>query len=312
MTILGNTSSQPVLRRDLAVIPMPGGVQLRAGDEDIYFIPAEQSDLTHRVLINLDGTHSREDIARTIGGDNDGFVDSLITKLAGQGLLVTADQAAGDGIDLYFSHFPTRGGASPSIPVSSQVAILGNCPMAAVLSQNLREHGFNVTVGDNPDALIHEEADRRTTAVYVWERPDLVMAMKINRLVCQASVACLFVDLSHGQHASLGPFYVPGEGSCYACFRERLRQNTAAYAELSAAEQQMIESGASLPAYGALPTFRYWLAGLAGAEIVAFFARHRPLRTLNRVITIDYERLRMWSEPAWRVPWCEACGAGPR
>jgi bacteriocin biosynthesis cyclodehydratase domain-containing protein len=312
MTSLGDTSLRPVLRRDLAVIPMPGGVQLRAGDEDIYFIPAEQSDLAHRVLINLDGTHSREDIARTIGGDNDGFVGSLITKLAEQGLFQAAGQDGGNGIDLYLSHFPSRRGATPSIPATSQIAILGDCPTAAVLSQDLREHGLTVHSCANPNVLESQETACRTAAVCVWERPDLAMTMKVNLLACQASIACLFVDLSHGQHASLGPFYIPGEGSCYACFRERLRQNTAAYAELAAVEQQMVASGAALPAYGMLPTFRYLLAGLTGAEIVAFFARHRPLRTLNRVITIDYERLRMWSEPAWRIPWCEVCGAAPR
>ena len=141
----------------------------------------------------------------------------------------------------------------------------------------------------------------------VWEAPDLSLCLEVNRAACERRVPCLFVDLSHGRHATVGPFFVPGEGACLACLRARLRETTAAFAELDAAERLMRETGEPLPAFGCLPAHRHLVCGLAAGEIVAFFTRHRPLRTLSRAITVALEQAETWSEPVHRVPWCEAC-----
>ena len=55
----------------------------------------------------------------------------------------------------------------------------------------------------------------------LWEHPDPPLVAQVNELVCRQAVPCLFADLSHGCHATQGPFHVPGEGACYACYRER-------------------------------------------------------------------------------------------
>ena len=73
----------------------------------------------------------------------------------------------------------------------------------------------------------------------------------------------------------------------------------------------MRASGGPLAAYGILPAFRYQVVGMACAELFAFLSRHRPVRTLNRVATVDLEDLKLWTEPAWQIPWCPACGAQP-
>ena len=43
-------------------------------------------------------------------------------------------------------------------------------------------------------------------------------------------------------------------------------------------------------------------------ELIARNLLHRPLRTLNRIITLDLEDLTTHDEPCWRVPWCQTCG----
>ena len=144
--------------------------------------------------------------------------------------------------------------------------------------------------------------------VCAWTQPDLNLVSQFNRLACERQVGCLFVDVSHGRHATIGPFYVPGDGACYECFRQRLRQNTAALAELDAAHQKMIEGTQTLPPYGCLPAFRYTVVGLATTEVFAYLSRHRALSTLNRAATVDLDGMALWTEPVWRIPWCPACG----
>jgi oxazoline/thiazoline synthase len=156
------------------------------------------------------------------------------------------------------------------------------------------------------------EFARADLIVVAWEQPDLSRVLSANHAVITRRVPCLFVDLSHGQHATLGPFYVPNEGACYECYRQWWRRNSRALTELDAAHEQMLTSGRPHPAYGTLPAFRHWLAGMAAAELQALVAGHRPLRTLNRQITIDLEHLAVHGEPVWRIPWCPACGDPPR
>jgi len=111
----------------------------------------------------------------------------------------------------------------------------------------------------------------------------------------------------------LGPFYMPGEGACRNCFDLRLSENAPspqAVAELAAAREQMAQSQQAAPAFGTLAAYRHWAAALAAAEIVALLSGHRPLRTLNRIITLDLEELTTHDEPCWRVPWCPTCGDG--
>ena len=142
--------------------------------------------------------------------------------------------------------------------------------------------------------------------ISVTDAPDYKAHARINERAVRERKPCLFIDLSHGQHATVGPFYVPGEGACYECFRIRLRENTESYAELTAAEAHMLEHG-PLPGAGLLPAHRAWVLGLAATELLAFASRHRPLRTLNRVVTVAFEELRSFTEPAWRVPTCAVC-----
>ncbi len=174
----------------------------------------------------------------------------------------------------------------------------------ALLAQAISEHGIEAHFAHCAECDEHA-SDRLT--ICVWEQLDPKLILQVNEAACREARPCLFVDLSHGCHATIGPFYVPGESSCYDCYRQRWRQNTAALAEADAAWDAAHERPA-VP-HGTLPAFRYQAAGLAASEVFAFISRHRPLRTLNRAVTVDFEALRMWSEPVWRVPWCPSCGA---
>jgi bacteriocin biosynthesis cyclodehydratase domain-containing protein len=264
---------------------MDGAVQLRVGDEEVHVLRADDAERLQRLLARLDGARDRGAATAPLGAEDAHLLDDLVAQLGSLGLL-----AEESGVD------PLAG---------ARVSVIGDGPSAALLAAVLGEHGLSASVRNREQA---SAGDAPAALVCVCEAPDLALQLAINDAACAARIPCLFVDLSHGRHATVGPFYLPDDGACYRCFRARLRENTAAFAELRAAEEQMIATGRPLPETGTLPAHRHLVAGLAAAEIVALLTRERPLRTLNRAITVSLAQLEMWSEPAWRVPWCEACG----
>ncbi len=297
-----------MVRPDLAVIPMPEGVQLRAGDEEIYFLQSESPALVAEILNRLDGTTSTEGILADIGSQHAGLLEAMLRELT-TARLIWRDGGRADGeVDRYLSHFLGPEGAREAALRTHTVAVVGHDALVALMAQNLEAHRVGVNAGPLPSDDDDPALRGVDVVVCLWERPDLSSVDAMNRQVCQDKMPCLFVDLSHGRHATVGPFYVPREGACYACFRERLRQNAASFDQHVAAEEWMRKRRRPLPGYGILPTFRYQAVGLAGSEIVAYLTRYRGLRTLNRAITIDLERLTCWSEPVWRIPWCAVCG----
>ena len=284
-------STPRTLRPGVAVIPMDerGAVQLRVGDEEVHVLRADDAPRLRRLLARLDAGDSQGPESAPLGAEDAHLLDDLVTQLDSLGLL-------------------TKLRSTDPAP-TARVAVVGHAPTVALLASILGEHGLSAsvrareqaTMGDlPPDAL-----------VCACEAPDLALQLAVNDAACAAKIPCLFVDLSHGRHATVGPFYLPDDGACYRCFRARLRENTAAFAELLAAEAQMIATGLPLAQTACLPAHRHLVAGLAAAEIVAFTRRDRPLRTLNRALTVALVQVEMWSEPVWRVPWCQACGAAP-
>jgi bacteriocin biosynthesis cyclodehydratase domain-containing protein len=274
----------PALRPGVAVIPMDGAVQLRVGDEEVHVLRTEAPEQLLRLLAALDGARGAESAPRS--ADEAHALDDLVAQLESVGLLAAA--RPGEGL------------------AATRVVVVGHAPSAALLAAVLTAHGLAASVRER--GLGGPDDGAPAALVCVCEAPDLTLQLAINDAACAAQTPCLFVDLSHGRHATVGPFYLPADGACYRCFRARLRENTAAFAELRAAEEQMLATGRPLPAGECWPAHRHLVAGLAAGEIVAFVTRQHPLRTLNRAITVALFQAEMWSEPVWRVPWCEACG----
>jgi bacteriocin biosynthesis cyclodehydratase domain-containing protein len=289
----------PRLRADIALIPMPpDALQLRAGDEEIHVLRGNDAQVLLELLRQLDGSTAPADLR--IPGVSPDSITELIAQLNASGLLQTTWPAT--LMDRYLGHFPNV----PSI-ADAVVDVTGDNEFARVISNVFIEHGIAaVKVGAE-----YSPREQARAIVCAWEQPHLSQIMAVNAIAARQRIPCLFADLSHGFHATLGPFYIPGEGSCYQCFNSRLLENTAAPEDLAAAQQHMLETQAPHPGFGTTPAHRHWLAGLAAGEVVAFLTGHRALRTLNRAITVDMEALTMHSEPAWRIPWCPACHTPP-
>jgi len=265
---------------------MDGAVQLRVGDEEVHVLRTDAPEHLIRLLAALDGERDRGAESAQSSAEDAHLLDDLVAQLDRVGLLAAASPAV--------------------LLATTRVSVVGHAPSAELLASVLTEHGLSASVRERGRPTTNDSAP--AALVCVCEAPDLALQLAINDAACAARTPCLFVDLSHGRHATVGPFYLPEDGACYRCFRSRLRENTAAFAELRAAEEQMLTTGRPHPKVGCLPAHRHLVAGLAAGEIIAFSTRQNPLRTLNRAITVALFQVEMWSEPVWRVPWCEACG----
>jgi bacteriocin biosynthesis cyclodehydratase domain-containing protein len=271
----------------VALVPMGDAVQLRLGDERVHVLSTDPPEVARRLLDGL-----RE------GGDR-----ATLVAAAGERHEATIDEALATLAEHDWLERPSREVGSQAKPT---LGVAGHEPSASLFLSIAGEQGMLAAPWR---AGIPEAAGSRAM-VCVCERLDLALAHAVNDAACEERVPCLFVDLSHGRHATIGPFFVPGEGACYRCMRARLRENTMAYAELVAAEEHALYSGKALPAPPVGAGHRHWALGMAAVELAAW-SEERPLRTLNRAITVDFASLEAWSEPVWRIPWCRSCGSRP-
>lgn len=302
---------RPALRPGIAVISMPGAVQLRAGDQDIFVLRTDRPDELGTLLESLDGTRERQGILDGLPPEQRAELAHLLDQLQSGELLMDGQPRDLDEVGRYLAHAVEAPADAVRRLREKRVAVTGHADALRILETILDEHGIPCVTLGNPSEMVEAKPDTADVLVCAWEQSDLSLVLDVNRDACRRRLPCLFVDHSHGRHATVGPFFVPGESACYACFRHRLHENTAAWREMIAAEATMQRTSRPLPAWGVLPSHRHQVMGLACAEIVAFLVRHRALRTLNRAVTLDLEGTRVWSEPVWRVPWCAACGEMP-
>jgi bacteriocin biosynthesis cyclodehydratase domain-containing protein len=293
---------------------MGRAVQLRAGDERIHVLSTDPPELADGVLRRLDGLHDRASLIAQVGPEHGGAIDELLEALIAHDWLMPqpaegdSERDTGGEIASYLAQFASEAGDPARALAMACVAVAGHAPAAGLFVQMAVEHGIAAAHCEPRAIGAHSAKQAPDALICVCESPDLTLLFELSDAACRLRLACLFVDLSHGKHATIGPFFVPGQGACYRCLRARLHENTAAHSELVAAERQMLETGQPLPFSGRLPAHRHWVLGMAMSEVVALIAQHRPLRTLNRALTIDLEGMRVWSEPVWRVPWCASCG----
>lgn len=289
---------------------MTGAVQLRAGDEDILVIDCESPNIISRLLRRLQKGCRIEDLMASVESEYHDDIFALLDRLLKEGFLHTGKFSEKQNeIARYLSNYSSLEQEFLTSHSQMRILVVAQSASGQLMADALGEYGFSVSMEEDGRILHDSTQDTPSVVACIWEQPNLSMAIDINSEICRSRTPCLFIDLSHGRHATVGPFYVPNESACYQCFRSRWRENTTDAAEFDAAEVVKRDPRAKLPSFGMLPGSRYHVVGLSCSEIFAFFSRHRPLRTLNRIATVDLEGARTWTEPCWRIPWCPACGA---
>ena len=295
------------LRTGLAIIPMNDGVQLRAGDEEILVLDTAKPQIVETILRGLARGEGQAAIRARVGAGYRELVDDVLEQLAQEGLLAEPSRGPDDDVTHYLSHFAgvsTQGVRRPVGPV----CILGHHAAASLLAEAISAHGIEVTT-DVPCAL---NVEARITVSFPCASRNISTrrwcCRSTRRPATKARRACLLT--CHTAATRRWDRFTCPAKALLRLLPGALAADTAAFAEADAAWNAALNRCDAAVPHGTLPAFRYQVAGLAAAEVFAFLSRHRPLRTLNRAVTVDFEAMRTWTEPVWRIPWCPVCGAG--
>jgi len=303
-----------MLRPGLAVIPMADAIQLRAGDEQIILLHSPAPQQLFELLKLLDGRHRIDELVDKTDLGGRGAIDLVLEHLASNNLLA-ATNGKPDELVRYLGHTVNDADEVVQQLRNRSVVILGSNPGVSLMVSMLGECGIDAgqyrswpQVNQKPNADGSVPKGVPDVAVCIWEQPDRTQVTAINESACHSGTPCLFVNMSHGQHASIGPFFVPGQGACYQCLIARLYENTTGYRELQATDAFMDQTGQALAGYGVMPPHRHWVIAVACGELIAYLTGHRALGTLNSTLTLDLEQSQMCRQPVWQVPWCPQCG----
>ena len=295
------------------VIPMHDGAQLRWGDAEIQRVRFPHPSLLCALLNPLVSGCSRKRLVELAAADQEvgersealEIVEELLERLRQFHLLrpTSVPRKLGE------NRFQGEACASSPQPVSLIYSAESSPPLAPFGDSRL---AARLVARDEP--LRCERAASDSFGLeplnVVWlERHDEEFAARVNRHVTRKTISTLFVDLSHGGFATIGPFYVRGEGACRACYRRRTLETADAAEELLAAREWSFRRKEPLNAYGCLPHQRHWIGAMVVAELLAFLGRSRPLRTLNGLLLVDFDAMAVHREPCWQIPWCEDCGS---
>jgi bacteriocin biosynthesis cyclodehydratase domain-containing protein len=286
------------LRPNTNIIPMENGIQLRRGDEEIVFIETSSVAVYLDILGKLCHTTTLSELVGQVSLKKETLA-SFIQQLTERGMLCHAGETSSpqNEIQEFFSHAPDVYRKL----VDRTIVLSGHPKLVNAIAHCFEEGEIETRVCAYPD-IGHPDV-----VVCAVESPDLPFLETVNQYVTSSGIPALFVDLSHGLHATVGPFYIPQEGSCYQCLYHRILENTSSYPEQMAYGKVQLNS-VPMKGYGTLPAFRYLVAGAVFLETLAFLSQFRSLRTLCGAITIDFMQLTAWREPVWRIPWCKACG----
>jgi bacteriocin biosynthesis cyclodehydratase domain-containing protein len=152
---------------------------------------------------------------------------------------------------------------------------------------------------------------------------------RLNARAIATRTPTLFLDASHGKHATLGPLVTSDPTACWACWRRR---------RLEAAPEPRHELAIELawdhgpephantpgntapispssppqpPAARLMPTHRQQLATLVVGEALAWLGQHRAPSCIDAIVTVGLDTPSAQREPLWRIPWCPACSSPP-
>ena len=291
-------------------------MQARAGDERIVVLEGELvRESLPAVLDALDGERTVEDIVQALDGsiDRDTIIETVET-LTEKGLLEDGAEwpddlsaAERDGL-VYFTNFGLAPKDVRATLAGTDATVVGDGPLAAELTRSLTNHGVRTpTVVPEEMEAIHASLERADIAIWAEGRASNFGETCLNPLCLELEKSWLYVSAAPGHHGVVGPLFVPPHTCCFACYRERIRSNTAAPEELRAYEEHLAD-GTRARGFGSLSGFHAILANLATMELLKHLLSFRACSVYSRSITVDFVEPKVWSEPVWKWPECRACG----
>lgn len=256
-------------------------------------------------------------------------LDRFLLRLYRKNVVV---DAAGSDVDRRVHGFLTEGFRSPEEDLeasvgrleSSDVLVVGDGEMAEQISTDLAAIGAGsvtywdadrservafdherATSSDAPLDSLLEEVDFAVVGV---ETSGGAVLDEFNRLAHETATPWLLCRIQ-GLDGQVGPLIVPGETSCYECFKRRRRTNLADYDLLESYERRRSEAP-----NGPLSTFAPFgkiVGGYATLDVVNYLTTGHALLA-GRMMGVDLSTFTVDVNEVLRLPRCDVCGIDER
>ncbi len=144
----------------------------------------------------------------------------------------------------------------------------------------------------NVDLLIHVKSQKQS-------EKDI---LKVNEICIQKNIICLYVDLSLGSCAVVGPLVVPNKTACYKCLTERKLINDDIITKHDLQRKQVVVKGTN----DMFCHQKQIISGLIVEEVLNYFLNINA-RCLNGLVYFDLKKIETWRESLLIYPNCKVC-----
>lgn len=185
---------------------------------------------------------------------------------------------------------------------------VGRCthvPRTALSAIGQIEHTVNRARVDSPDILATVAKDA-TLIVLASDAMSLAGVDEVNDITLHSKVPWLLVRIDRSS-ALIGPYVVPGETACFACYELRARANAERPQEHEALFQtwrkapEMSEDFPTPPEYGMI--LGNWIA----LDLMRAITSGRTSAATGRIIALDLTTLGSTTREILRLPRCPVC-----
>lgn len=294
------------------------GVWLRAGDDDVVTLSSSGDPaLLERMLALLDGQRSLPKLLADLANvAEEESVLCALGVLKANGLLEEGEQPENvpgelaDWVQAFLHPETVQELEAVLLHIAAaRIAVVGAGDLGRDIAASLTRHGIDVI-----EARGVNERDL-TMAIVAPDRYDSELFSQVNQWALTQRMPWLLVTCASESHATVGPFFVPGETCCYHCFEQRLQSNRANCREHLDWEALVknVDADASQRRRLAplvVPCMRNALAEWAVLETLKHLVPGASPVTIGHCVEIDFGDCGMITEPVWRLPWCPACAPG--
>lgn len=306
------------------VVPSAAGLpHVRSGSEVVLSPAGKQAWLLGRVLLAVDGHKTVAQLLQELSevGDQEAVLSAtrLLLEENIVELILPHDDTrtcTRSDQDRYFSHYVADPEQSLKRLSQSRCILLGDRNLCRVVAAELRTHGLEDArtvpatareVGEGDSGPITEEVASGDLVLVLSQAYHPRLCRKLNALCAEELRPVLFADLSSGNHAVIGPLFVPGQSACYACQEARMFANTDNYRQWRDFEASEVVAGKRVCTFGGLTAFLSVTAGLIALEVLAYLSGYRPARTIDGTLIVDFFEPHIYREPVLKWPTCDIC-----
>lgn len=314
---MANSSDRIRLPEGLRIIPGKEALFIRSLRRTLRLTGRTATEVLPRLFQALKQPHSLEEVAALVG--DEAAAQQLVGALERSGLVEPAPQHS-----LPFPHLSTLLSSLGVEPLSAwerltsqRLALLVPRVLANTITSELSSVGLVPHVvlylddlsTDSVDTL-PEELLSSTVALVALDRWSPPWLSALCKKLVHAKIPFLPMWPESEIKGMVGPFYIPGESSCWTCFQVRRQANLLDQTELYDAMESLVVEDPTAELYldASLP-FLYgpWLsAGIT--EVVKWsLGLQFHLVTINQVVALTPFVLTTSTHPVLKLPRCPHC-----